>query len=553
MPDLSQSLQGRDLGHLRIVAQLWGIDFDAPDARVGLQRLATLLLQPAAVADVVTDLPTEARLALDDLMQQDGRLPWPLFTRRYGALRDVGPARRDRDRPYVQKPSPAEMLWYRALVARAFFDTLNGPEEFAYIPEDLLPLIPLFREGRPAPLGRLATPKERAFLILANDHLLDDAATLLAALRLREKGVEKGSDDLSQLPGEARDFISSASPSFVYDLLSTAGLLDANGVPLSEPTRAFLEARRGEALAFLTRAWLSSAELNDLRHVAALRCDGEWQNDPLRARRAVLDFLSSAPSGWCSLNAFIADIHQHHPDFQRPAGDYDSWYIRESQSGEFLRGFEHWGAVDGALIQYLITGVLHWLGVLDLAAPDEEGPITAFRYSEQAAWLLGGENPAELAPETELLQVTSNARLRAPRLTARAVRYQVARFCEWDAPQGDVYRYHITPASLARARQQGLTINHLLALLPRNTETIPPNLVKALGRWEQQGLEATIEQATILRVSSPDLLNTLRASRAARFLGEPLGPTVIIVRPGAWEKVLDVLAELGVLGAEKIT
>ena len=43
------------------------------------------------------------------------------------------------------------------------------------------------------------------------------------------------------------------------------------------------------------------------------------------------------------------------------------------------------------------------------------------------------------------------------------------------------------------------------------------------------------------------MLKELRASRAARYLGDPLGPTVIIVKAGAWEKVIGALAELGYL------
>jgi hypothetical protein len=53
----------------------------------------------------------------------------------------------------------------------------------------------------------------------------------------------------------------------------------------------------------------------------------------------------------------------------------------------------------------------------------------------------------------------------------------------------------------------------------------------------------------VLRVASPDVLQALRASRAARFLGDPLGPTTIVVKPGAAEKVLAALADIGCLGA----
>jgi hypothetical protein len=52
----------------------------------------------------------------------------------------------------------------------------------------------------------------------------------------------------------------------------------------------------------------------------------------------------------------------------------------------------------------------------------------------------------------------------------------------------------------------------------------------------------------VLRLNSPQILEELRASRAARFLGDPLGPTTVIVKPGAREKVLAALLEMGYLG-----
>ena len=73
-------------------------------------------------------------------------------------------------------------------------------------------------------------------------------------------------------------------------------------------------------------------------------------------------------------------------------------------------------------------------------------------------------------------------------------------------------------------------------------------MVNALSRWEQRGTEARLQSVLILRLGSPELLQTLRGSRAARFLGDPLGPTTVIVKPGAGEKVLEILTEMGYLG-----
>jgi hypothetical protein len=551
MPDLSQSLQGRDLGHFRVVAELWGLEFSAPDARVGLRRLVQGMLENRVLEAGIAGLPTEARAALDDLLLNDGRLPWALFTRRYGSIREMGPGRRDRDLPHHRPVSPAEMLWYRALVARSFFDAASGPEEFAYIPDDLLPLLPDPQAVLSGVLGRPATPAERLQPHLANHFLVDHACTLLAALRL---GLSAEAVELAAREWKGLLPLPSAvlTPAALHALLSAAGLLEEDGLPRLEPARDFLEAGRGEALAILAQGWLRSPSFNELRLIPHLRPQGEWENEPVRARQAVLDFLSGIPFGkWWSLAAFAVDIRQKHPDFQRPAGDYDSWFIQDARSeegGEFLRGFEHWDRVDGEVVRYILCGPMHWLGMTDIATPAAGSPASAFRLTAWGAQLLKGAVPEGLARETELLAVGSDGKVIAPRLVPRSARYQLARFCSWEGETGDAYRYRITPASLARARQQGLNTNHLLLLLRRHSAAVPPTLARAVDRWEQNGPEARLERVVVLRLSTPDLLAALRSSRAARFLGEPLGPTTVIVKEGAADKVLAVLAEMGYLG-----
>jgi hypothetical protein len=137
MPDLIQSLQTHDLGHLRIVASLWGLDLVSPDTAAALQELATGLLEAQLVAEIVDTLPVEARQALDVLLEEKGRLAWQDFTRRFGELRDAGAGRRDREQVHLQPVSSTEVLYYRALLGRAFFETSSGLQEFAYIPDDL--------------------------------------------------------------------------------------------------------------------------------------------------------------------------------------------------------------------------------------------------------------------------------------------------------------------------------------------------------------------------------------------------------------------------------
>ncbi len=541
MPTLYQSLYGHDLAHLQIIADLWGVALRAPDQRQGSRQLVDLLLDAPLLHEIVESLPAQANAALTALQHADGRLPWTQFIRQYGEVRQIGAARRDREKPHRNPTSTSEILWYRALLARASYDDADGPQEFAYIPDDLLTLLPPppVETAAPAPLSRPATPAERAKRTPASSAILDHACTLLAARR-----VNLPDDELTKLTKKWPYPVAT-----LQTLLQTAGLVNEDHKPKTQAARAFLEAPRPQALLQLFSAWCNSPSHNDLHLIPQLIIEGTWKNAPLQTRQVVLALLAQLDADhWWSLPALISTVQEHHPDFQRSGSEYDSWYIKERDSKAYLRGFAHWTAVEGRLLTYLVTGPLHWLGLIELGAPDEDAPPVAFRFSRWAQQLLAGKAPERLAAEDQPVYPDSRLRLLVPSLAPRAVRYQIARFCQWDGMKKDNYSYRVTPAALTRAQAQGLEIRHLLTLLKRHSETrLPPNLTQALERWAAHGSQARFQQSTVLRVERPEIIQALRDSRAARFLGDPLGPTAIIVKGDAWQNVMDALAEMGYL------
>jgi len=604
MPALAQTLPANDLGFLRIVASLWGIELTHSVPAEAALELAEAMLDAELMEEVIAALPDPARQALQTLFAASGRLPWVQFARRFGEIREMGPGKRDREQPHARPNSAAETLYYRALIGKAFFDTPSGAQEFAFVPDDLMQALEFigFEPGeapapepepepdiepsikipepeytdlaepeyadieeiiseddpetviiptvsarkppvinQPAPLppsagekamGRAATPAEKAHILPATDHILDDLTTLLAALRL---GIEPPA---LAVPTPVLTGLLAASRL----IIPSSNGRGAGGEGLQpEAVKTFLELPREAALAFLVEAWQSSETFDELRLLPGLAFEGGWNNQPLVTREFILNLLDPIPEGvWWSIPSFIRDIKQKYPDFQRPAGDYDTWFIKRLADGQYLRGFAHWDDVDGALIRYFFQ-VLHWLGQLDLAAPDETAAPTAFRITNHELRILN--------PETAKIIISSNGLITIPRLTPRVVRYQVARFCNWGVSSTpDEYRYRVTPGSLKRAAGQGLKVSHLLSLLAKQTGgQVPPMLVKALQRWEANGSETRIETLTVLKVSKPEILTELRASKAARFLGEIIGPTTVVIQRGSEVKVMAALAELGLL------
>jgi hypothetical protein len=536
MPDLNHSLLKQDIGHLRIVAEFWGLELESMTVEEAREELSASLLDMDLVSELIDSLSSQAKTAIRALVDEEGRIPWATFARKYGELREMGPGKRDRERPHLRPSSTSETLFYRALLARAFFDTEKGPQEFAYIPDDLHELLyNLFDEEleelQPEKketaavavvasdaLGRPASPGERGRDILANDSVLDDGTTLLAAFRL-------GRSDLQSDPR-------------LNSLLASASLIKDN-IPQAETVKVFLECPRSEALKMLQDAWLESASFNELHLMPTIVCEGEWKNNPQETREFLLNLLDAIPENkWWSLGALIRDIKQKYADFQRPAGDYDSWFIKRKSDGQYLRGFASWEEVDGALVKFFITDILHMLGQVDLSIAEGAAEPTAFRISTFA-----GDKE-----ERGKISVSSNGKISIPREAPRVVRYQVSRFCEWEESKEAVYRYRISTGSLTKAKEQGLKVEHLLALLAKHSDAgIPPSLLKALKRWEVNGTEARLQTQVILKVSRPEVLEEMRKSKAAKFLGEVLNPTTVVVKAGAIQKVMEALTELGLL------
>lgn len=532
MPDLSASLQRHDLGHLRIVAGFWGLELESIDSNSAIEELAASLLDLEAVTETIDILPAEARSALTALIESDGKMEWPAFARKHGEIREMGPGKRDREHPHLKPTSTSEILFYRALIARAFFETDKGLQEFVFIPDDLFEIVveagaqhalPLKKNE---PLGRPATPVEKAREIPATDHVLDDAATCLAALRM-------GKSDFTPDPK-------------LVALLTTANLIKKDA-PQTESVKKFLEASRSEALMLLNKAWLASDTFDELRLMPGLICEGEWKNQPQVTREFLMNLVNDIPQGkWWSIPALLKGVKEKYPDYQRPAGDYDSWFIKRASDGQFLRGFAYWDAVDGALVKYFIH-VLHWMGRVNLAAPEEGKEAAAFLLL--SSFVKEKEEGDTLRPSKGgKILVASNGKITVSRYFSRAVRYQIARFCDWGEEKNGEFSYSVSAQSLKRAHEQGLKADQLLALLVKYTNgSVPPAMVKALKRWDSHGAEARVESLLVLRVSRPEVMEEMRSSKAGKFLGELLSPTAVVVKSGAIEKVMAALAELGLL------
>ena len=559
MQTLLPTLLDYDPGLLAIIAHRWDVDVAALDKRQAAEALAAVMLDPDRAAAEWARLNDAERGALQTLLAAPAqKMTEVQFGRLFGQVRRIGPGRRDREKPHLSPTSVAETLYYRGLIAVAFDQAKTGMQPFVYVPSDLAAMLPahetgfvLRTESEPA-AGWHGEGFEPGSVQPATTTAVDDLTTLLAYLQINRVPSEKEALYQHVSAGMEAYWLGEQQTSSIALLLALAGSMglatNQDGIfkPAPAQARRWLEDTRPRQARALAEAWRDCTLFNDLWHVPGLRPEETgWRNDPLLARQTVLTFLEMVPpADWWPLDELIALVRAEEPDFQRPAGDYDSWYIRDTQTGEYLRGFESWDRVDGAVLHFILTGPMHWLGLVDLGDGGTFCRLTVYGRAlcGETEW----PDPTEERPH---LTLDPDGTVAVPRTLSRYERFQLARITEW-GQAGDPYLYHLTAGGLQQAAAQGIEPDAIQAFLRRTSGgELPGPMQQMLGQWASTGsADVWLERMVVLRTNSPEALQTiLDAPELRRYLGAALGPTAVAVRSGQEHELVTALQEHGIL------
>lgn len=546
MQSLLQTFQDYDFGQLKVIAELWGIRLTEKTKLGAAKVLAQALSDEEFISEILDSLPPEAADVLRRLMSKDGREPLADLERKFGLIREMGPGRRDREKPWREPSSPLEILWYRGLIGRAFADSALGAQEMAYIPLELLSALPSQADADDFSLGfQINQPSD---LTLATNAVYLDATTILAYLRKKPtKSDHSGNPQLEELYPFLRQ---PDSVQLLIDLLLEAEILSSAPLqPSPEATRDYLDLGLTDAQLFMLKAWRSSVSWNDLQHTPGISSSKvSWPNDPIAGRHAVLEVLRELPiDQWQSFEQFVHAIKESRPGFQRRAGEFDSWYLFDTQSEAYLRGYENWDAVEGRYLHFLINGPLHWLGATDLGGPGNKRSA-AFKLTKVADQFFNQEHSAPIRKTDLKISIKGDGSIVVPHEFSAANRYQIARFSDWIGVDEANFTYRLSPSSLSLAISQGLQLKHIRALLEGTTDKIPPTLFKALARWEAHGKEAKLQSAYLLQVADVQIMEMLRSNRGtSKYIRETLGPTTAIIFEKDRENLYQACLKAGLL------
>ncbi len=552
MRSLEQALMDHELIALRVIGEWWEQDLTGLD-KVACVKILAEGLATLNMPQEVQYLPPEETAAMHELVAAGGRIPVATFSRAHGEVRLMGPGWLEREEPWLDPANVAEALWYRGFLYRGFDETAEGVIEFYFLPTEMMAQFKNEASSTAALPTTSTLPPATLPPVGPETAVLDAVDDLTTILALAQRyGLD------AKPRAQLSPYLMDSSPDRLSLLLTLAyemGFLrqgEAGGKP-TKTAVSWLQQPREAQLRALAEAW-SSSNWNDLCHTPQLACEGEgWQNDPILARTTLLDVLPRDDQ-WYGLDELVAFVKETDPDFQRPDGNYDTWYIRDRMADAYVSGFAQWELVEGRLLRFLVVGPLRWLGlVVTGTAVSGDARLAEkdilFRLTDRAlAWLQNQPTAAKDVAVPVIVQ--ADATVLVPHNADRYQRFQVARISD-PAPfqPGKPYLYHLTPNSLAQAHEQGISADRVLQFLQKvSKKDLPASTKRAIERWAEKGIEAYLETAVILRTRDAAIIDTLSQNPKTRdFMGERLGDLAAAIRRDQWADFCAATAQLGLL------
>lgn len=591
MPTILNTLKQTDPVMLPVLAKVWGVESDLAETSELIKALKKAMLDPIRVARILEQLDDRERSALQLIINTGmtkgrkltAKMPEANFRMLYGDIRRMGVDQIQREDPVSNPQSIAEALYYRGLIAQGFENADTGTRKLIYIPDELIDHIrslaayqTTYADYDPeeedddaleasAPAEALLRTTERVIVeavpapptvIPADTSLVDDLTTLLAYMVVHNPPLH--GDTLTDTDREAlAPFLISADPlrlRLMVELAASASMLELQGgraAPRRAEARRWLQLARPLQVRTLAETWRNSALIYDMAYLPGLiieRNAGTFEHYRPQVARRVLDVLKEiAPaSEWWPVAQFVRYIEVNNPDFQRPNGDYSSWYIRSAETEQYLTGRESWNAVEGALIYHYLLVPFHALGLLDIGHDDEQWYVRLTAYGRAYLGITPWPTPPE---QREHIEIEADGTVRISRKVNRFDRFQIARFMTW-VSGGMSYEYRLDAASIQRAVSQGISIAQIDSYLSRASgdRPLPPQLIRLLETWRSSVLAtATLERLLVLRTTSEEVLTTLYETPSIRrFLGARLGATAVVVRSDDVAALRQALGEHGI-------
>ncbi len=130
MPTTVQMLRGYPDQLLEVMAELRGAFLEGADTpEQKIEMLAAQVTEPTSVQmtyDELAETYPPVEQAIETLLREGGEMREAQFSREFGGIRRMGPARLERETPWFYPESVAELLYYYGMIGTGFRGA--GPE-----------------------------------------------------------------------------------------------------------------------------------------------------------------------------------------------------------------------------------------------------------------------------------------------------------------------------------------------------------------------------------------------------------------------------------------
>lgn len=481
--------------HLRVMLEAIAEGWRIPLADERTDELIALLhdemTKPGAATALLNRLSDAEREALGYVVAL-GEVKGHDMLRRYGGIRHLGAGRLEWENAWRAPVSTTERLFFLGLVFRGYSADESYHGQVFFVPPDLraaLPPLPVTLprfECHPAP-----TPES---VWDADDTFCEDVLAILVHLRKHEVRARKGilaAHEMRTLASRLTGMQNRQRLALLQHMCERTGMI-VREEGVWKPTAVAADWLRRTPTGrrqWLFEAWAADPTVNELCQVPSINCEQTgWRNDPVLARRTVLHYLAQCPVGqWLTLSSFVGSLHEVAPDLQRPDGDYDSWFIRDAKTGQYLSGFENWERVEGAYIRYLLVGPLVWLGIVAVGRSEQAAAADVFALRPEESIAL--KSDLEEEPSLLPLTVQPDHTVLAQEPADWYDRFLLERFARWVGRKDGTAHYRITRDSVREGVVRELTASQITAFLRRaSAGRAPAAVLRAVQRWADEAI-----------------------------------------------------------------
>ncbi|MBK8984929.1 MAG: helicase-associated domain-containing protein [Chloroflexi bacterium] len=376
---------------------------------------------------------------------------------------------------------------------------------------------------------------------------------------------------------------------FLYHLLLAAGLLQP-GSPVTvwrQMKEQFLQRDEAAQWAILVRTyfsmavpwsemWLMLAERPSIQ--VKRRRSGyytilqpqEMVNMLSLFRAQVLHLLACLPGDrWFSLREVTDLLHSFWPNFNswgwnkpRSSGNIKpDWYL--ALNGRFLDTATNkadWNTAQGAFIQHVIQGPLHWLGLADVSV--EYGQLVAFRLHSlgdlyfdktEAVPLIGAvvEQTAAAvssASAADAVSIEGDVIIVQPTAVSAQTHNYLDNLAKLEETTPTRFVYRLSSAAIHQIFESGQTLDQLLDGWQQWLPVPMPDAIQRqlTGWWQAYGQVRLYEHVTVIEFGDEYALAEMKAATSLeKHMVAEISPSLVIIPTNAVDVLVAELEKAG--------